>query len=315
MKGLLATKKRIFKQVLNKSYYDRSWDFAKFSRFYLKTNENIAEYLKEVDFEHAKNALTVLASGDQYLNLLYNGITSIDTFDTNYITFYYALGIKRAMIIKYNYHRYLEVLKTITKQETNLDEITSIIYELLPLMDKDTKQFWQKTADYNYKLQKNAKNPLNLFGMLSIDYYNLSENTLTAGNAFLHSEENYNKLKNIIEKANISFKLADGANLKQEFNEKYDIIMLSNIMDFFWFNCCWGQYFGYSKLEGYRNEILSMLNDNGIAFLNYIFSMQSDSLIRGSLLNESVLTEEEVVKFPDITGKIEAGMLLVRKGG
>lgn len=313
MKGLLATKSSMFKQVAQGRYYDNRCNFTKYSRFYLRTNENIAGYIKEANFDNAHKALTVLASGDQYLNLLQNGIIDIDTFDTNYITYYYALGIKRAMIIKYNYNQYLETLKKILNPDTSVEEITAIVYELLPFMEKDIRQFWQKIANYNYKLQKKSQKPLNLFGMLAIDYYAGANGDLTVGNEFLESEEKYNKVKNNIEKANLSFKLLDGAKLSQEYTSKYDVIMLSNIMDYFFFRYDWGEYFGYGKLKEYVDDILNMLNGEGIAFLNYVFPSQANTIIRGSSLWEQSLTREEIIKFKDITGKLEARMLLVRK--
>ena len=64
-----------------------------YSKVYLWTNENIDAYLNIVDISSKENALSVLASGDQTFNLITKGIMNIDTFDTNKLTEYFALGL------------------------------------------------------------------------------------------------------------------------------------------------------------------------------------------------------------------------------
>ena len=84
------------------------------NRVYSYTNENIKSYLNNFDFNDKNSALSVLSSGDYVFNLIHNGITSIDAFDSNYLTEFYSLGIKKAMILKYDYkdflHKYLDLL-------------------------------------------------------------------------------------------------------------------------------------------------------------------------------------------------------------
>lgn len=65
------------------------------NRVYSYTNENIKSYLNNFDFNGKSSALSVLSSGDQVFNLIHNGITNIDTFDSNYLTEFYSLGIKK----------------------------------------------------------------------------------------------------------------------------------------------------------------------------------------------------------------------------
>ena len=63
--------------------------------------------MQQLDFKDKKKALSVLASGDHVFNLIYYGILNIDTFDTNRLTEYYALGLKRAALLAFTYEEYL----------------------------------------------------------------------------------------------------------------------------------------------------------------------------------------------------------------
>ena len=80
---------------------------TKYSTLYFWTNENINAYLSLFPMEMYENALSVLSSGDHIFNLIQRGILDIDTFDSNLLTKYYALGLKKAMILKYSYKDFI----------------------------------------------------------------------------------------------------------------------------------------------------------------------------------------------------------------
>lgn len=102
-----ATQKMIETQVDAQRILRTGIPFSEYQRVYKDTNENIDGYMRLMDLEGKRNALTVLASGDHAFNLVYHGILDIETFDTNRLTEYYSLGLKRAAILKYDYYSYL----------------------------------------------------------------------------------------------------------------------------------------------------------------------------------------------------------------
>ena len=85
-------------------YGDNRICYRGFRNLYFQSNENIDYYLNMIDLGNRENALTVAGSGDHIFNLVANGITEVDSFDINYLTEYLALGLKKAMIVKYSYY-------------------------------------------------------------------------------------------------------------------------------------------------------------------------------------------------------------------
>ena len=169
------TKEYIKKQVKIDRVSLINEPFSKYQKVYLSTNENIKEYLDLVSFKNKTNALTVLASGDHAFNLITKGILNIDTFDTNILTTYYVFGLKYAMILKYSYKEYLNILSILTNKQTNLELITTIIKDLLPYMDLKYRNYWNEIIDYNYNIQKDKSNHINIIYLLFMNIYSIDK--------------------------------------------------------------------------------------------------------------------------------------------
>ena len=105
------TKNIVKKQIDEQKVTMFGIPFSEYQKVYASTNENIYGYMSKLDFNGKNNALSVMASGDHAFNAALYGIKEIDTFDTNKLTIYYSLGIKRSAILKYNYKDYLSFLK------------------------------------------------------------------------------------------------------------------------------------------------------------------------------------------------------------
>ena len=305
----------IYNQVNNGKYYSSGIPFSKYQKVYLSTNENINEYLNNVDFNKKTNALSVMASGDHIFNIINKGILNIDTFDTNAITEYYVLGLKKAMILKYNYKEYLKTYSKFCDKFISLDELTFILKELLIYMDDKYKIFWNSIIEYNYKIQKNNKNKINLFYMLFINIS--SVDYITKNNNYLLNENEYNKLKDNINKTNILFKNINAKDLYKEFNNKYDFILLSNILDYF--NKYYNYKFDYDCLREYIDNLFNILKENGTIFLNYIIKYSTNNFKRNYIINNSNikitdLSQEKVISVNSFDRtNCQDGVLLVKK--
>lgn len=267
-KDINAVKYLINYTLLNGREPYNNKPFSKYSRGYFCTNENIKKYLELVKVEQDTKALSVLASGDHVFNLITKGITNIDTFDINRLSLYIALGLKRAMIIKYNYLKYLEVCYKLTNPFLSLNDLGDIINELLPLMNKKIRKFWQEIISFNYERQKNYQNSTNLFYLITQNTYGFKKST--RGNIFLENENEYNKLRNKIASVNINFQNNDIMNLP---DQKYNIILLSNILTYY--ESQYQKAFNKEERKMVLSKLENLLKDEGIIFLNYFFENEA----------------------------------------
>ena len=170
------------------------------------------------------------------------------------------------MILKYNYVEYVETLNKLINQMTMPREINEIIFDLLSYMEEPYRTFWQSILEYNWKLQKELNIHTNFMYSLNI---NAGLKTIEAFCPFLTSETDFNKLKFNLNMANLNFKSCNAINLSKEFKKKYDLILLSNVLDYAYIY--WGNNWSIAHLNNYVANLQKMINNDGIIFLHYIF--------------------------------------------
>lgn len=270
------------------------------NRVYSYTNENIKSYLNNFDFNDKNSALSVLSSGDQVFNLIHNGIINIDTFDSNYLTEFYSLGIKKAMILKYDYkdflHKYLDLLLgyySIYKESI-------FIEKLLPYMDNRYAMFWNDLVKFNYDLQSNNSDKRLLISDIVTKKF-IMKDRIKLYNNYLSSNENYEILKDNLLNSKINFSCLDILDISNKFNNKYDFILLSNIFDYLDSRFKLGWNYFYLKEE--INKMNPMLNNDGVMLIHYLFKcIMEDNKVKGTLIAGSNikyndLTNEELCYF------------------
>ena len=306
----------IEKQVNNNRILLEGESFSKYQKIFMSTNENIKDCLNLIDFKNKYKALSVMASGDHTFNLITKNIFDVDTFDTNMLTEYYVLGIKRSMIIKYTYKEYIEKYKLFTNMNASLEDITGTLYDLLPLMDMKYRLFWEKVVDFNYMIQKDKQNKINLFYMIFVNLNHID--FLIKNNNYLSSEKEYNNLKNNILKSNIRFNNVNAINLSDFYkNNRYDIVLLSNILDYFGKEYKKiNKVFNYKELLKYEDSIFNIMNRDCILFLKYIINFSKSNFVRNSVFMDSFIktsefTRESIYRVPN--SNVDDGMILVKK--
>ena len=266
-----ATKDIITKQVEAQKIFMFGVPFSEYQRVYKETNENIDGYMRLLDFQGKESALTVLASGDHVFNLIYYGIMNIDSFDTNKLTEYYALGIKKSAILAFPYFEYLRFMRKIMDPDISLDELNALIESLFPFMDQKNRIFWKEIISYNYVIQKRTLVKLNLFHMILInigkEYMGIAKNT------YLKSEENYEQLRQKLALANITFQSCNCLQLENSVSSKYDYLFLSNIPDYF--DKSFGNFWEYEKLKDYEDSLANIMNEEGTIALAYLIKCYS----------------------------------------
>ena len=311
--------KRIIRKRFEDIFAEPSSLHSKYSLLYFWTNENIKEYLDLISFEGKDSALSVLASGDQAFNLVTKGIMDIDTFDTNCLTEYFALGIKKAMILKYSYNDFKKNMGKLYKfNNIGIEETYSIIRGLYPFMEHNHKTFWEALINYDYKLRKDNGSWYNLIELLLIKD---SDNKSIFYNNYLTSEENYILLRSRLINANITFKCANAKNLEKDFdNDKYDLILLSNILDYFMYIFC--DLWGYDHLQKYEEKLKSLCKDDAVIFLKYAFFYKtledvnpptfSSRVFRDFAFKLKDLTDEEIFEISKPYTKAKDAIVLQR---
>jgi len=285
--------------------------FTEYSKAYYWTNENIKAYLSLVDFTGKTNALTVAASGDQAFNLVTNGVMNIDTFDTNALSEFIAFGLKRAMILKYSYNEYITFMQLLKSDDLSKEQLNSIVNDLFPFMEARHQFFWRSVLNYNHQAQKFYNTNLNLLRMLTLD-----NKFVPQYNNYLSDEEHYEHLRKKLGNANITFRCVNAKDLSTEFTNKYDFILLSNILDYIFEY--WGWRWNYDQLAKYEKELGNILKPDGIIFLNYVFTyivgeIVSDRIFPPSSITVNDLVNEEIYQIPKYNNSHESdGIILSR---
>lgn len=316
-----ATQMMIEKQVENGKVFSFGIPFSKYQKVYAETNENIKGYMSTFNFDGKTNTLSVMASGDHVFNAAFYGIIDIDTFDTNKLTEYYVLGIKRGAILAFDYSQFLLFMSKIMDEKTSLEELTELIKLILPYMEKGHSDYWKRIISFNYALQHKLSNQLNLFQMLLINIQGKLQDTFK--NSYLINEESYNKLKAKLGKVNITFKNCECLELENNFDKQYDFIFLSNIADYFYKSL--GNYWKYDKLQEIENNFNKLLKEDGTLALAYLFrfyNVKSNKCnshpIQNSSFQVNDLITENIITFPYIyenkeQNNVKDGLILKKK--
>lgn len=312
-RAIEGTKEFIKSRLLGNLRNAEVTSFSRFSTSFLFSNESSVDYMKQLDITGKEILMSVLASGDQIFNFIARGITEIDSFDVNELAEYSTLGIKRALVSKYDYKAYLEVVKKLWHPKTTSEEINEIFISLFPYMDKKFRDFWRVIVDYHHKLEKNAPEELKQ-NIIKTLFFSFSYSDLTCIN-YMSNEEEYNKLRANINNANINFKQGNIITKNPYNNRKYDLVYLSNILDYA-FNS-WGDTWDYGKLREFENRLFSIANKDALIILHYLFNTNLRLAILNSEVHKSDLSNEKIIEF-DATpiralGNIKDGLILIRK--
>ena len=242
-------------KLFQPDYYNL--DFNSYCSSYFFTNEEISNYIKFVP-ESAINAFTVLSSGDHLFNLALHGIKNIDAFDINYLQ-YFTFWLKYAMISKLSYQEFLILNKERFYLDKNqLNHFNDLILRLKPYMPKEVYNYYEALINYQKKHLDSYSLSFLYRGYRIYDFVK---------NNYASSESYYNTLKANLSKVNINFYFGDIIKLSENLSFKYDVIFLSNVLE----------YIANEKnLTNDFNRIISLfskyLNLNGVMINYFCFS-------------------------------------------
>lgn len=284
--------------------------FTNFSPCYLTTNENLNGYFQDLKFESDNKVLSVLASGDQLFSVISKGAINIDTFDTNSLAEYYVFGIKKALLLKYDYEDFIKIFNLMIKRNLSQSEFANLLNDLLPCMEEKYANFWRQILNYSLEMPQNKKSQ-NLLCNIAKEPPVLKVEHIP----YLESKESYDRLKTNMSKAKITYTNLNAFKMHQKIAKRdyYDCVVLSNILDYAYWQ--YADDWSYQRLKTYEEQIMPLLKENGVIFLNYVFGYEPDEpLISHSNIKEKHLENESLNTFEGsgIRGTEDA-VLLCRK--
>ena len=298
------------KELIEKKKNDKNLeDYSPYKSTYLWTNEDIKETLKELRIPNKEKALTVLSSGDHLFNLIVDGYSKIDTFDINRLSQYTSLGLKRAMILKYNleeFKRRIDCIKTNTyTRKEELEEIRNC----LDYMEKEHKLFFQSLLDAVARKEILEEDDYLLNYLLKKKPTTTTD--LILGNNYLDSDEKYEVLRKRLQKVEISFQEKNILNIDKG-NNNYDLVYLSNILDYAYIN--WGISWNYKNLKMLEKRLKDYLEKDGVIMLHYIFQYykEVDYYFNNPEIKKKRLRKEELITFQNHYNQT-SGILVLRK--
>lgn len=229
--------------------------YSSLSQLYGFTTENLAGYMPSLDFKE-KNVLTVLGSGDQVINAYMLGAKKVSSFDINELAVYYA-DLKMSAIRHLDFDEFRSFLFR------GKDSLRKNRYDLMKTdLDYLTLQFFD--GCYDRFGEGHAIRESDLFNN-RYDYDWLK----TKCNPYLSSESDYLKARGRLRQPELINRDVKGLVL----DEKYDIIMLSNIGDYA------ERMFPGDYLKAYAEEIRGVLREHlaeeGIICISYLYDIEN----------------------------------------
>lgn len=204
------------------------WAFNDYSKVYYSSNEDLNKLFSSVDMNN-KSVLTVLASGAQALYCLSKGASKVDVFDVNKITkYYYGL---RLLAIKYLNTSFLG------NEEDFINNVVEILNKCSSNseFEKDIVDFW------SLLLKKIPKKEIFDTVFRGYDKYDdIDGSKIDFDDGFNSSFYNFDISDNV-----------------DECNNKYDILVLSNIHE----------YVSLNNMSIFTDNVSKLLQDNGYALI------------------------------------------------
>ena len=245
--------------------FDFKSAFKDTSSIYRFTNEEIASYFHHL--KDKKKVLTVIGSGGQILNGILGGNKYIDCFDISIFPEYY-LYLQIASILALSKDEYLKYYFSEDREELFGDYFYDKISNKLK---GKYKEFWDTLYMFD--------DGIDIYNSLLFRSDLYIKNNIIDNNPYLQ-ENNYEKLKHILNTDSIKIKPMVSDIMKSDIKDSYDLINLSNILTYYY------KEEEIDKLIEFLKKKFS-LNDNG-EIINYFFKMKKETIDNANnLLNNN----------------------------
>ncbi|MFA5644362.1 MAG: DUF3419 family protein [Patescibacteria group bacterium] len=223
------------------------------SPIYIYATEMVSAYYKCLDLKD-KSVLSICGSGDQVINAYFFGAKKVFAFDIN-IRAEFILDLKLKALKILDYEEFLDFFGSgygnAKFSFSNYQKIRS------SLLDK-TKRFFDKVyKEFNYNGRR----------LVDSDYFR-KRDMLSASifqvNAYLKNEKEYLKCRNIMADKKIEFVVSDINEINKKINKTFDIINISNVLNYLTANVADGDLVRILSLT--IKSVSKKLKVNGLIF-------------------------------------------------
>ena len=229
-----------------------------FGFIYSRTNENLVKLFKEIDLTN-KNVYTVMSSSDILFSALTNGAKKVDCFDINPITYRY-----------FHLRKWILNWKYIDADGLSISELLYIVNHAICIsQDEQYSQiFWQ------YFLSKIDN--IHFYSNILFEYIEKPD---------VPYKTKIAELREILNNLIIKYNNIDIGNKLIDIKETYDIIFLTNILDYNRNNT--------KKLNIICENLWNLLNNNGSIICSQI-PQHSELLNKEKILFQNYFNYEEL---------------------
>ena len=218
-----------------------SWEYGQYDRVYPYTTENIEGYMKD---SRRKTVLSVVGSGDHYLDLVCKGADKIDSFDINRLSIYY-LKLKRAAVSCLSKREFYEFM-------TN--NASKHYQKVRYYLDNEALKFWDYYIRY-FTCYTGIQDSEFFYPRVHGDDY-IRRNVYMSNDGYAILQDNISK------HYNEEYYTTDIYRLPSLLNKKYDSIYLSNISNY------------QENTEKFKDLVIKLgdyLHDGGELYYAYIY--------------------------------------------
>ena len=233
-----------------------------YTRNYFYTTERIKSYLLASKKRNGK-AISILGSGDQVLNMASLGINDFDVFDINYLT-YFHFYLKRAFILNYGCNEFLEFSQK-NFYLYSIKNFAKYLKILEPYLPKDVFLYYQTLVNNLYSKSLICNGLLSLYRNNDIFYNPLN-------NMYANTFNRYEIAQDSLQDLKIRFHFLDARDLPEKLNDKYDLIILSNVVEYFGTE---KELLNYEQFLKYLNSYQKLLNEDGV-LINYFYHLDKN---------------------------------------
>lgn len=252
-------------EIIDRKFKEKNKVFHNNSSIYKFTNENIGGYYDLLNLKN-KEVLTVCSSGDHILEAILRDVKRVDCFDISIFTKYF-MNLKLAAVLSLEHQEFIDYL-------LDTSNILIFSYKIYERVRKELKQIDFESLLFWDTLYGNFRG-VNIY--ISELFVKLCTDPIVFQNknsSYLNKTKYY-ILKEKLEKylslnKHILFKQSDVIEIDKKFNDKYDLIFLSNIASYMD-----DIYIMDPEVEFYNlleNKIKTLLSKNGLIEAAYLYS-------------------------------------------
>ena len=247
--------------------------YGLYSPIYIASTSNVTDTMKL--YKDYESVLTVGGTGAHAYEALLNGAKHVDLFDINELQRLYFEYMKTAITYldypTFIKHFTLPKQTTVMKRENLKDLLSNDLYQKLYFfLPDEVEEVFSPLFDFHYSVDLVISNLFRFEHIITLDHLKK--------NVSFYNEEEYYKLQTILRDENypMDFKTVPLTDVPKAFKEKYDLIILDNILQYY--KDIRGLETPYAVNMFISKQLSSLLKEDGTIQVNYGFEVATDAV-------------------------------------